>query len=43
MGGSFNFDEGGKVVSLPIKRYVVVARPKSATISADKMLYIEEL
>ncbi|SDZ95529.1 protein involved in gliding motility GldM [Flavobacterium gillisiae] len=38
IGGSFNFDEGGKVVSLPIKdKYVVVARPKSATISADKM------
>ena len=36
--GSFNFDEGGKVVSLPISdKYVVVARPKSATISADKM------
>jgi gliding motility-associated protein GldM len=36
--GSFNFDEGGKVVSLPINdKYVVVARPKSATISADKM------
>ena len=36
--GSFNFDENGKVVSLPIKdKYVVVARPKSATISADKM------
>ncbi len=38
IGGSFNFDENGKVVSLPIKdKYVVVARPKSATISADKM------
>ncbi len=36
--GSFNFDEGGKVISLPIlDKYVVVARPKSATISADKM------
>ncbi len=36
--GSFNFDENGKVVSLPISdKYVVVARPKSATISADKM------
>ena len=36
--GSFNFDENGKVVSLPINgNYVVVARPKSATISADKM------
>jgi gliding motility-associated protein GldM len=38
ISGSFNFDENGKVVSLPIKdKYVVVARPKSATISADKM------
>lgn len=38
IGGSFNFDENGKVISLPIKgSYVVVARPKSATISADKM------
>lgn len=38
INGSFNFDEGGKVVSLAIKdKYVVVARPKSATISADKM------
>lgn len=36
--GSFNFDENGKVISLPINdKYVVVARPKSATISADKM------
>ena len=36
--GAFNFDEGGKVVSLPIKgNYVVVPRPNSATISADKM------
>lgn len=36
--GSFNFDENGKVINLPIKdKYVVVARPKSATISADKM------
>lgn len=38
INGSFNFDEGGKVVSLPIKgNYVVVPRPNSATISADKM------
>ncbi len=38
INGSFNFDENGKIVSLPIKdKYVVVARPKSATISADKM------
>ena len=36
--GSFNFDEGGKVVSLPIKgNYVVVPKPNAATISADKM------
>jgi gliding motility-associated protein GldM len=36
--GSFNFEENGKIVPLPIKdKYVVVARPKSATISADKM------
>ncbi len=38
ISGNFNFDENGKVISLPIKdKYVVVARPKSATISADKM------
>ena len=36
--GTFNFDEGGKVVSLPIKgNYVVVPKPNSANISADKM------
>jgi gliding motility-associated protein GldM len=36
--GSFNFDEGGKVVSLPIKgNYVVVPKPNSPNISADKM------
>ena len=36
--GSFNFDENGKVISLPIKgNYVVVPQPKSANISADKM------
>jgi len=36
--GSFNFDENDKVVSLPIKgNYIVVPRPNSATISADKM------
>ena len=36
--GSFNFDENDKPVNLPISdKYVVVARPKSATISADKM------
>ncbi len=38
IAGSFNFEENGKIVALPIKgSYVVVARPKSATISADKM------
>lgn len=38
INGSFNFDENGKVISLPIKgNYVVVTRPNSATISADKM------
>jgi gliding motility-associated protein GldM len=39
IGGSFNFEENGKIVPLPIQKstYVVVARPKSATISADKM------
>lgn len=39
IGGSFNFEENGKLVPLPIQKstYVVVARPKSATISADKM------
>src|SRR6476660_276788 len=36
--GSFNFDENGKVVSLPIKgNYVVVPKPNAANISADKM------
>lgn len=36
--GSFNFIENGKVEGLEIDdKYVVVARPKSATISADKM------
>jgi len=38
ISGSFNFDENGKVVSLPIEgNYVVVSRPKSANISADKL------
>ncbi|MGV8993947.1 MAG: gliding motility protein GldM [Flavobacterium sp.] len=38
MTGSFNFEENNKPVNLPIKgSYVVVPRPKSATISADKM------
>jgi gliding motility-associated protein GldM len=36
--GSFNFDENGKVVSLPIKgNYVVVPKPNAPNISADKM------
>jgi len=36
--GSFNFEEGGKLVPLKITgNYVVVPRPNSATISADKM------
>lgn len=38
INGSFNFDEGGKVVSLPIKgNYVVVPKPNAPNISADKM------
>jgi gliding motility-associated protein GldM len=39
ISGSFNFEENGELVPLPIQKstYVVVARPKSATISADKM------
>lgn len=39
ISGSFNFEENGKPIPLPIQKttYVVVARPKSATISADKM------
>ena len=36
--GKFTFLEDGKTVPLPFKgQYVVVPRPKSATISADKM------
>ncbi|WP_432222233.1 gliding motility protein GldM [Flavobacterium sp. TMP13] len=36
--GSFNFMEDGKPINLPFKgKYVVVPRPNSATISADKM------
>ncbi len=36
--GSFNFDEGGKTISLPIKgNYVVVPKPNAPNISADKM------
>ncbi len=38
IGGSFNFMENGKPINLPFKgSYVVVPRPNSATISADKM------
>ncbi len=36
--GSFNFEEGGKPVNLKIEgNYVVVPKPNSANISADKM------
>ena len=36
--GSFNFDENGKIVKLPIKgNYVVVPKPNQAIVSADKM------
>ena len=38
IGGSFNFMENGQPINLPFKgKYVVVPRPNSATISADKM------
>ncbi|MCL9804659.1 gliding motility protein GldM [Flavobacterium amniphilum] len=38
LAGSFNFIEDGKPINLPFKGgYVVVPRPNSATISADKM------
>ena len=38
IGGSFNFVENGKPIKLPFKgSYVVVPKPNSATISADKM------
>ena len=38
IGGSFNFMENGKPINLPFNgTYVVVPRPNSATISADKM------
>ncbi len=38
IGGSFSFVEDGKTINLPFKgNYVVVPRPNSATISADKM------
>jgi len=38
IAGSFNFVENGKPIPLPFKgKYVVVPRPNSATISADKM------
>jgi len=37
-GGSFSFVEDGKTINLPFKgNYVVVPKPNSATISADKM------
>jgi gliding motility-associated protein GldM len=36
--GTFNFEENGKLIPLPIKgNYVVVPKPNSANISADKM------
>ena len=39
--GSFNFDENGKVVSLPIKgNYVVVPKPNKSTVSSDNMQII---
>lgn len=38
LSGSFNFIEGGKPIKLPFQgKYVVVPRPNSANISADKM------
>ncbi|HAT77395.1 MAG TPA: gliding motility protein GldM [Flavobacterium sp.] len=38
IGGSFSFIEDGKPINLPFKgTYVVVPKPNSATISADKM------
>jgi gliding motility-associated protein GldM len=38
INGSFSFLEDGKTIPLPFKgNYVVVPRPNSATISADKM------
>jgi gliding motility-associated protein GldM len=38
LGGKFTFIEDGKSIALPFTgKYVVVARPNSATISADKM------
>ncbi len=38
LAGSFNFIEGGKPIKLPFTgKYVVVPRPNSANISADKM------
>jgi gliding motility-associated protein GldM len=38
IGGSFSFVEDGKTINLPFKgNYVVVPKPNSATISADKM------
>ncbi len=38
LNGSFNFIEDGKAIKLPFEgKYVVVPRPNSANISADKM------
>jgi gliding motility-associated protein GldM len=38
LNGSFNFTENGKAIKLPFEgKYVVVPRPNSANISADKM------
>lgn len=38
IGGAFSFIEDGKTINLPFKgTYVVVPKPNSATISADKM------
>ncbi|GAA4036812.1 gliding motility protein GldM [Flavobacterium cheonhonense] len=38
LSGSFNFIEGGKPIKLPFQgKYVVVPRPNTANISADKM------
>jgi gliding motility-associated protein GldM len=39
--GSFNFDENGKVISLPIKgNYVVVPKPNKSTVSSENMQII---
>jgi gliding motility-associated protein GldM len=43
-GGQFTFVEDGKTIPLKFEgKYVVVPRPNAATISADKMRYIEVL